>query len=444
MKKIVALLVVFLGLAAFVYFYEIEGQKKREEAKELEESLLRTKQEEVTGLEVSRSGQQDVLLIKEGEGWTIQEPIETAADKASVEALLRKLEEARRDRTLDVETDGSEAYGLKEPRLTLKILTGDQERTLRIGGKDYTGSKTYVQFAGASEVFLTSDEIYTSADKDLKGWRSKKVLFFESDKTQGIEIDGPEGQIRLTRGEDWFLEEPISERADQNAVSSLLSAFQYGEAQDFVSDQPEELRKYGLDSPRASIRVRHEGQDRWSELEVGKEVDGNYYARNPDRIPIFTVKEDLLSKLTQDLWALRDKDVINVPQDQIAQLIIRREEDEIVLRREDFKWIVEEPEAQRDQEAIGYKFWYPMDDIKYESVEEGGSTSESAPEPDVELILTLKDGGTRTFTFTQEDDEIVASQQESGREGTISSESFEKLQFKIEDIVSSNDGQVRF
>ena len=93
MKKIVALLVVFLGLAVFVYWYEIEGQKKREEAKELEESLLRTKQEEVTGLEVSRSGQQDVLLIKEGEGWTIQEPIETVADKASVEALLRKLEE---------------------------------------------------------------------------------------------------------------------------------------------------------------------------------------------------------------------------------------------------------------------------------------------------------------------------------------------------------------
>ena len=444
MKKLVALLVVFLGLAAFVYFYEIEGQKKREEAKELEESLLRTKQEEITGLEVSRSGQPDLLLVKEGEEWTIQEPIETAADSASVQALLRNLEGARRDRTLAVESDESEAYGLKEPRMTLKIRTGDQERSLLIGGEDYTGSKIYVQFAGASDVFLTSNEMFSSADKELKGWRSKKVLFFESDKTQAIEIDGPEGQIRLTRRDDWFLEEPLSERADQNTVSSLLSALQYGEAQDFVSDQEEELRKYGLDSPRAKIRLRHEGQDRWSELEVGKEVDGNYYARNPDRIPIFTVQEDLLSKLTQDLWALRDKDVINVSQDDVARLVIRREEDEIVLRREDFKWMVEEPEAQRDQEAVAYKFWYPMDDIKYESIKEDGSTSESAPEPDVELILTLKDGGTRTFTFTQEDDEFVASQQESGRKGTISSGSFEKFQFKIEDIVSSSDGQVSF
>ncbi|MEE8162335.1 MAG: DUF4340 domain-containing protein [Acidobacteriota bacterium] len=439
MKKIVALLGVFLGLAAFVYFYEIEGQKKREEAKELEESLLRTRQEEITGLEVSRSGQQDLVLIKEGEGWTLQEPIETAADSANLEALLRNLEGARRDRTLAAETDESETYGLTEPRMTLKIRTGDQERTLLIGGEDYTGSKIYVQFAGTSDVFLTSDQIYSSADKDLKDWRSKKVLFFESNKTQAIEIDGPKGQIRLRRREDWFLEKPLSERADQNTVSSLLSALQYGEAQDFVSDQPKELNQYGLDNPRAKIRVRHEGQDRWSELEVGKEVDGNYYARNPDRVPVFTVQEDLLSKLTQDLWAFRDKDVINVPQDQIAQLVIRREEDEIVLRREDFKWIVEEPEAQRDQEAIGYKFWYPMDDIKYESIEEAGSTSESAPEPAVEVILTLKDGGTRTFTFAQEEDEFVASQQESGREGTISSESFEKLQFKIEDIVSSND-----
>ena len=54
MKKIGALLLIFLGLAAFVYFYEIEGQKTREEAKKLEESLLRSEQEDIIGLELSR------------------------------------------------------------------------------------------------------------------------------------------------------------------------------------------------------------------------------------------------------------------------------------------------------------------------------------------------------------------------------------------------------
>ena len=34
MKKLVSLLAVFLALAAFVYFYEIQGEKKREEIRQ--------------------------------------------------------------------------------------------------------------------------------------------------------------------------------------------------------------------------------------------------------------------------------------------------------------------------------------------------------------------------------------------------------------------------
>ena len=440
MKKLGALLLIFLGLSAFVYFYEIEGQKAREEAKNLEKSLLRSEQEDVIGLELSRFNQQDLVLIREGEEWIIRKPIKSMASKASVEGLLSSLEGAQRDRIFTVEKNGVKVYGLENPRMVLKIDSGEQEQTLLVGGEDYTGSKIYVQLAGTNQVFLTSNQIYSSADKDLEEWRSKKILFFESNKTQAIEIDGPKGQIRLMRKKDWFLEEPISERADQNTVSNLLSALQYGEVQNFISDQPKGLRKYGLNRPKVRIRLRHEGEDRWSELQVGKEIDGNYHALNSDRVSVFTVQEDLRKKLIQDVWAFRDKDVINVSQEEIDRLVMRREEGEIVLRREDYKWIIEEPEAQKDQEAIGYKFWYPMDDIKYESIKESSEISQSIAEVDVEVVVTRKDGEELTFAFIQGDNSYIAIQQDSGREGTISNESFEKLQFKIEDIVSTSDG----
>lgn len=440
MKKLGALLLIFLGLSAFVYFYEIEGHKTREEAKKLEESLLRFKQEDIVGLELSRFNQQDLVLIREGKEWTIRKPIEAMASKTSLEGLLSSLEGAQRDRIFTVEKDGAKVYGLENPRMVLKIDSGEQEQTLFVGGEDYTGTKIYVQLAGTNQVFLTSNQIYSSADKDLKEWRSKKILFFESNKTQAIEIDSPKGQIRLMRKKDWFLEEPISERADQNTVSNLLSALQYGEVQNFISDQPKGLKKYGLNRPKLRIRIRHEGEDRWSELQVGKEIDGNYHALNSDRVSVFTVQEDLRKKLIQDVWAFRDKDVINVSQEEIDRLVMRREEGEIVLRREDYKWIIEEPESQKNQEAIGYKFWYPMDDIKYESIKESSEIGQSIAEADVEIVVTRKDGKKRTFAFMQMDNSYIAIQQDSGRKGTISNESFEKLQFKIEDIVSTSDG----
>ena len=55
MKKIGLLFVILIGLVAFVYFYEIEGEKKRQEAKEREESLFQMKQEEVTSIEIQAS-----------------------------------------------------------------------------------------------------------------------------------------------------------------------------------------------------------------------------------------------------------------------------------------------------------------------------------------------------------------------------------------------------
>ena len=54
MKKVGVLFIIFLALAAFVYFYEIVGEIDREEARSLEESLLRTRQAEITAVEILR------------------------------------------------------------------------------------------------------------------------------------------------------------------------------------------------------------------------------------------------------------------------------------------------------------------------------------------------------------------------------------------------------
>jgi len=56
------------------------------------------------------------------------------------------------------------------------------------------------------------------------------------------------------------------------------------------------------------------------------------------------------------------------------------------------------------------------------------------PEPDVEVIVTLNDGSQRTFVFAGNGGRYLARKVESGRQGTISQEDFEKLQFKIEDM----------
>jgi len=320
--------------------------------------------------------------------------------------------------------------------MTLKIQANGKEHVLLIGNKDFTGSHVYVQFQGEPEVFLTSQVLFSTAGKELMEWRDKRVLVIDRDKIQVIEVINSANTIRIIRqDEEWHLESPIQEDADQNAVSSLLSTVEFGEVQEFVSDEAQELKSYGLDPPTATIRVRHEKEDGWRALELGQQKGEHTLARNPDGASVFTVNQEIRDKLSQDVLTFRDKDVLDVEQNQIVRIVIHKKEDEeIALRYEDYKWIVESPDAQKDQEALAYKFWYPITEIRFTSIQDEESDLMNFPEPDVEVIVTLDDDSQRTFVFAANGDRYLARKVESGRQGTISQEDFEKLQFKIEDM----------
>lgn len=438
MKKLAVLFFIFIGLAVFVYLYEIEGEKTREEAKETEENLFRLKRDEITSIEVTREGQEPVVLTKTGEDWTVDRPVEASADRTTVDSLLQNIETARRERTFPGGVQRVRDYGLEEPRVTVKVGAGEQEKILLIGKDDYTGNQVYVQFQGDQDVQLTSDSILTTCDKDLFEWRSKKVLAFERDKVQAIEIERSSEKVAFRKeDEKWILVSPLQEAADSSAVSSLLSSLEFAQAQKFVAEEVEDLKLYGLQNPTVVVHTREQGQDSWRTLELGKKEAEDYLARNPDRSPVFTVKENLRKELTQQLWEFRDKDVVDVGQDQVARLQVRRPNDEIVLKQEDGKWIVEKPDAEKGKEAFTYKFWYPIDDIKFDSIEEGKANGLAVrfPEPEVQVILTLKDNSIRTYDFAKKENRFLARRKDSGRQGTISKDAFEKLGFKVEEIV---------
>ncbi len=437
MKKIGLLLVIFIGLVAFVYLYEIEGEKKRQEAKEREESLFQMKQEEVTSIEIARAGQDPVLLVKVDDKWSIDKPLETPADKVNVDSLVGSVDSARIERTFEEVGSGAEKYGLKEPRMTLTVQGGELTRVVHLGSKDFTGSNTYVQLAGDTKVHLTADSLFTTADKDLLQWRDKKVLTLDRDKVRTIEVQRGAEKIRLSKeGENWALEVPLQEPADKSAVSSLLSSLETAEAQKFVAEETQDLPQYGLSEPSVVVRLQEEGEDQWKALELGKKAEGeedHYLARNPARSAVFTVPKSILEKLTQKLWEFRDKDVIDVDQDEIDKVIFHRGDIEIQARREDYKWIIEKPDGWKDKEALAYKFWYPMDDIKFESIDDKAVAASA--KADVQIEILMKDGSVRTFEFLKQGERYLARKVEAERGGSISKESFEKLQFKVEDIV---------
>ncbi len=434
MKKLAILAVVFAGLAAFVYFYEIAGQEGRDKAKQLEESLLRLEQKDISQVAIDRKDQDPIQLDKKGDAWMLEAPLQTAADKATVDSLLRGLADAHRERTFsDIQEQDLEKYGLSDPSMRIRVKGDDQEETVLVGAKDFSGTSVYVKLDGKPEVFLTSTLLETSADKPLLDWRSKDALTFDQNQVSEIDIRRPGDELHLLRTDgQWHLTQPFEDRADEGKVSSLLSALQSARADQFVEEKPEELQKYGLAKPVVDVRLREEGQDSWVELQLGSGEGDTFYARNPQKAPVFTLKKAVHDDLTQAATAFRDLSVLGVAQDQIASLKLVRGDETILLKHQDYKWIFESPEDLKGKEALSYKFWYPLDDMKFIDILKDVPQSDRA---DLELEVTLSDGSVQHYRYWRAGEEAYAVCVESGRGGRISQEDFDKLQFKTADIV---------
>src|SRR5438876_10246593 len=90
----------FLTLGAYVYFYEIRGEKKREEASEKEKKLFQFEQKDIASITI-RTGSDEFALQKDKDTWKLTKPIETKADKSAVDSIAIDLASAKVDRNID-------------------------------------------------------------------------------------------------------------------------------------------------------------------------------------------------------------------------------------------------------------------------------------------------------------------------------------------------------
>lgn len=435
MKKFVALFLVFAGMAAFVYFYEIQGEESRKAAETSEKSLLGWTEDDIATLEIDRAGQDPIVMGRVGGEWKITQPVQGAADRFPVDALLGNLAEAERAASFDAGAEDLAQYGLADPKVVVKATSsGGVQKILKLGGEDYTGAQVYAMLDDDPTVLLTSKKLAGSADRDLKDFRSKTVLDFDPDLAVRVEIENPKGKIALEKsGGEWSLAEPLADSADETAVSALLSALKYSRIDRFVAESDEDLEKYGLDNPRSTLRIREQGGDQWKTLQLGQSTTGDaYFARDPNRPQIFTVRKDVVDKLDQDAWQYRQKSVVTVKQSELDRFQIRRGDLKLNVRRDGGGFTITFPDDLKGRSAPPYKFFYPATDAKYETLddEKSGPDDPRFQNPDVFIEITKIDGTVFRYEFARRGEKVYARQVETGRSGEISQNAFNKLQIE--------------
>jgi len=351
-KTTIIVAVLAIALGAFVYFYEIKGGEERQQAEQQAKKIFLFEDDQVKGLTLEHSGKEIVLTkAKDGE-WTITAPIETEADKGTVDGLVRNLKSAETDRIVADSTADLGAFGLDEPEVKVSLLLGEEHtEPLCIGNKSPTGSYIFANMGGSHEVFTTRSSLLSNVKKELFDLRDKRVLGFEKDEVEKLELNqrGKPLFVLSKTGSEWQMEQPQKLQGDRSEVNNILNKLKNGKAKAVVTEKASSLKSYGLDKPDVVVTLWLGKDKAKKQLKIGDEkAPDRYYAKDEARDPIFTVDSTFVVELRKDLFDLRDKEIVRFLRDRVNKIELVYADSSIVCQKDTSdNWRVTAPVVQK-------------------------------------------------------------------------------------------------
>jgi hypothetical protein len=300
-RTLLILLLVVVGLVAFIALYEGELPSSDERAAQAK-LLFHFDDEDVNGLEIEWEGIRVVLerpvaeaADEEGEEesrsevtdeWRLVYPLEARADESLVASLLGALTSMEKSRTLEDMTPAE--AGLEEPRARVEVRLADDVRELRIGSEVPASSTMIVGVAETDDFFVVADGLWSQLTRAPGEWRSREVFAAPQEDIERISLGMADERLLLARrGQDFWLESPMLDRADQAKVSKLLGDIASLTVASFVDEPELTPDEMGLEPARAILEVVLKEEAEPFRLELGvpvPETEGRITARVGDQI----------------------------------------------------------------------------------------------------------------------------------------------------------------
>ena len=437
--------VLFVGLGAFVYFYEIEGGKKREEAAEEAKKLFRFDKEEVSAISLVR-GDGSIVLKKENGGWKLVAPIEARADEAAVEGLASELSSTQVERSLEPDSADWKDYGLENPNLKIALgLTDGRSLDLELGDKDFNQASVFGRIPNQEKVLVLPTLLHTSADKELFDFRDKSVLDFDREQVREVRIRARRKTWRLQKeGEDWSIREPVQARADRSEIRSLLSDLEFARVEEFLERGAGRPGTYGLNAPSTRVDLYLGDNRAQKTLLVGKQVGAQFYAKDDSGEDVFKIKEDLVEKLKLDLSKLRDRKMARFERDEVKRVEVKLPDREFEFARDSQdQWRLRSPAGHEEKSVLEYKLFWPLEDLEGKEIVDRADLDDPKygfSEPSAEVKVVRKDDRVIEVVLGKTQDEVVFGKATADPTlYKVDKKVLEDLDFKVEDLLEQSD-----
>ena len=190
-----------------------------------------------------------------------------------------------------------------------------------------------------------------AAQREEAERQRERPLQFARPEVTSIRLENGAGAFLLQRQEEaWRLVEPLDTAADKEAVEGILSALEYARIERRIGSG-DDLKPYGLESPRATLTLGLAGDDAAQILRIGEPapIGANCFALLPGDGGVALVSASLQDLAQKNLLSLRDKSLVDLDAWNVRSLRIERGAETVVLTRSDSGWKLQSPvEAPAD------------------------------------------------------------------------------------------------
>ncbi len=283
-KTLLVLAVLLAAAGSFVWFYERRLPSSDERA-ERAKNVVALKSADVNAVDITWDGQQ-VRLEREpapvkSEGspddpappavWRIAAPLQATADRSAVDRLVESLTGLRKERTLEA-ADRKE-LGLETPRAKVDLVTAAGKTTLEIGAELPASTNMAVAVAGEPTAYVVAKSLWTDLTKPPGDWRSKDLFTGTREKIARVSLESGGHKVLFgKRGEEFWLETPVADRADRDAFGRLLSDITGLRAVSFIDEPARSAAEMGLEPAQGVVEVVLEGSSEPFRVELGAEA----------------------------------------------------------------------------------------------------------------------------------------------------------------------------
>ena len=342
-------LAVALGL--WVWFGEIEGERRRTEGETAARRLFPVESDAVTALDIPLKGGGRARLVRsETGGWRLESPIDYAASDEEVADLLRSVTRLESAAELNDAGPDLSPFGLGSGEREVVVEAGDERFALEIGRPTPFGGNVYVAVPGQGDTIYTAPQWKTDRlARELRALRDASMVSIPADEVTSLRIDvegAPLVAAQLLE-DGWVLTEPFPEPAEQDRVTRLLEDLDLARAVEFVDD-PGPLSEYGLAEPEIVVELAAR-DGRRERVVMGRASDAQYLW-NEGRGQIYAIAPRILDGVPRSVFTLRDKQVLKVSESAATRvvLVFPRSDERYAFVRSDDGWSPDGHELEVD------------------------------------------------------------------------------------------------